>query len=110
MVCCDQCGACCRGHLIVEADDLDVLREPLLISADPEYAGRSPDDVVRELQSDVGYCIALACGAPCPFLVDNRCSIYPTRPNACVGMQAGDEQCQMARREEGIAAFPRCDG
>jgi hypothetical protein len=31
---CDQCGACCKGHLIVEAYALDVLREPHLAAAD----------------------------------------------------------------------------
>ena len=110
MVCCDQCGACCRGHLIVEADDLDVLREARLISADPHYTGQSPEEVVRHLRDDVECCVTVACGAPCPFLGGNRCSIYPTRPNACVGLLAGDEQCQAARREEGIPPLPTCDG
>ena len=110
MASCDQCGACCRGHLIVEADELDVLREPRHIFADPHYAGQAPDEVVRRLQDEVGSCVIVACGAPCPFLADNRCSIYPTRPNACVGLQAGDEQCRTARREEGIPPLPFCDG
>lgn len=41
------------------------------------------------------------CGAnmPCKMLgSDNRCTVYPTRPNVCVGFRAGDEQCQGARR------------
>jgi hypothetical protein len=28
--------------------------------------------------------------------------IYPTRPNACVAMQAGEEQCEQARIEMGL--------
>lgn len=36
---CDQCGACCTGRLIVQAEDLDVMREPRLIEADPYWAG-----------------------------------------------------------------------
>ena len=102
MAACDQCGACCKGYLIVEAGELDVLREPRLIAADRHYAGRAPEEVVRCLQEDVGRCVIVACGTACPFLAHNRCTIYPTRPNACVGFQAGDEQCQMARRQEGI--------
>jgi Fe-S-cluster containining protein len=40
---------------------------------------------------------------PCMFLGnDNLCQVYPTRPNACVGMQAGDKQCQAAREEAGL--------
>ena len=44
--------------------------------------------------------VTLACGQACPFLSEGKtCSIYPTRPNDCVAMQAGDEQCQQARAE-----------
>lgn len=34
----------------------------------------------------------------------NQCVIYPTRPNCCVALQAGDEQCQGARSAVEIAA------
>jgi len=46
---------------------------------------------LEELRDDMKI-VLLACGKdkPCMFLAeDNRCSIYPTRPNACVGMEAG---------------------
>ena len=99
---CDSCGACCR-KLIVEADDIDLMREPQLLYADRDFvANYGPDEAVEALQEDFGRCLIIACGKPCYFLRDNQCSIYPTRPNACVAMQAGDEQCQGARREEGI--------
>ena len=100
---CDKCGACCKGSLIVEADDLDVLREPRLIDADRHHAGKSVEQVVHEIQTDMK-AVILACGSTCPFLgAENMCSIYPARPNVCVGMQAGDEQCQEARAAEGLA-------
>jgi len=99
---CDQCGACCQGHLIVEADEIDVLREPRLIEADPHYRGRSLSDVRQELTDDLK-CLVIAAARPCIFLqVDCRCAIYPTRPNACVAMEAGDEQCQQARLAQGL--------
>ena len=94
---CDCCGACCQGHLIVEAYDLDVLREPRLIEADAHYAGRSVDEVLSVLE-EAGRCLIIAAAHRCLFLdSDDRCSIYPTRPNLCVAMEAGDEQCQLAR-------------
>ena len=102
---CDLCGACCKGHLIVEADVLDILREPRLIDADPYYAGKLPREVVNMLETEPGRAVVIACGEdrPCRFLDgDNRCSIYPTRPNDCVAMQAGDEQCQQARQMAGL--------
>lgn len=97
---CDQCRACCKGSLIIEADDLDVMREPRLIDA--HHRGKPVHQVVYEIQHDFKT-VYLAGGSPCAFLnPDNRCSIYPTRPNCCVGMEAGDEQCQAARGMEGL--------
>lgn len=52
---------------------------------------------------DVGVCLLIAGPRPCQFLgPDSTCSLYFTRPNACVAMQAGDEQCQRARQAEGL--------
>ena len=91
--------------MIIEADDIDLMREPRLVQVDPHYAGQQASVVIERLQNDVGRILLIACGTdrPCPFLDGgNLCSIYPTRPNACVIMQAGDEQCQIARRELGL--------
>jgi Fe-S-cluster containining protein len=103
---CDRCGACCQGHLIVEAYQLDVLREPKLIGADTGsfYDGMTHEQVVDAL-ADEYRCLVLAAAKshPCNFLGDDKlCRIYPTRPNACVAMQAGDEQCQSARQDAGM--------
>jgi len=100
---CDKRGTCCQGSLIVEADDLDVMREPLLIAGDKSQGDRSVEQVIREIQTE-GKIVLLACGSACAFLAENNdCSIYPTRPNSCVAMQAGDEQCQHARNVAGIS-------
>lgn len=48
-------------HLIVEADDLDVLREPRLLDVDRHYAGISVDEVVREIRDEMKI-VLLACG------------------------------------------------
>lgn len=99
---CDQCGACCKGHLIVGTEWVDIIREPRLIDADPYWRGKSVQEVVNET-ADGMKMVTLACGSPCSFLgADNRCTIYPTRPTDCVAMQAGDEQCQQARAAEGL--------
>ena len=99
---CDSCGVCCMGYLLVEADLLDLLREPRLISADRHRSDWSFDAAVQDLE-DEGCSLLVAGVDRCPFLgAENRCSIYPTRPNVCVAMQAGDEQCQQAREEEGL--------
>ena len=95
---CDHCGACCQGVLIVEAFYLDAIREPRILDADVSGQRRAIDDL-----SDDDRCVLLAAGHPCRFLGgDNRCTIYPTRPNVCVGMEAGEEQCQEARGRRGL--------
>lgn len=99
---CDQCGACCQGHLIVEVYELDVLREPRLAANSLSSATHDTNsqDLMAALDQE-GTCLVIACGDehPCPFLgIDKLCGVYPTRPNACVAMPAGDEQCQSARR------------
>ena len=101
---CDQCGACCNGSLIVETDEIDLMREPRLIEAEPSLKGYSVPQVLEKYENETGFAILLACSSdrPCPFLVGKKCSIYPTRPNVCVAMQAGDEQCQEARKATGL--------
>jgi Fe-S-cluster containining protein len=95
---CDLCGICCQGTLIVEAFHLDAIREPRLLDADVTGKTRPLDDL-----TDDDRCIILAANIPCKFLgSDNRCTIYPTRPNVCVGMEAGDEQCREARESCGL--------
>jgi len=101
---CEQCGACCKGHLLVEAYDLDVLREPHLAVADisGHTRGMSYETLMAELEQE-GRCLIIGGGKECKFLRgDNTCAIYPTRPNVCVAMQPGDEQCQEAREAEGL--------
>ena len=106
---CDQCGACCKGHLIVEAFEVDALREPRIIAADPHYASRSIEEALQLLQ-DESRCVLLAAAGPCMFLDgQGDCSIYPTRPNECVTMQAGHEQCRKAREAEDLTSLEPID-
>ena len=102
---CDKCGACCRGNLLVEVYDLDVWREPRL--ADSHISLWTRDMARQALMDELeqeGKCLIIA-AAPyaCAFLrEDNTCDIYPTRPNVCVGMRPGEEQCQEARTTDGL--------
>lgn len=93
---CTRCGACCR-NLIIEIEHLDILREPRLLEAAELLDGNGK----VKFEDDFEKQYLLACGKrkPCPFLKDNKCGIYPTRPNVCVAMEAGGEQCAMSRAE-----------
>ncbi len=91
---CRQCGACCR-RLIIEIEHLDVVREPRLLKAAHLLDGHGKMTFENDFQKQY----LLACGErkPCPFLKDNKCEIYPTRPNVCVAMEVGGEQCKDSR-------------
>jgi len=91
---CKKCGKCCHTF-IIEIGQLDVVREPRLL----EHAKLLDGNGKIEHESDYEKEYLLAAGEtmPCPFLVDNKCSIYPTRPNCCVAFEAGGQQCAEAR-------------
>ena len=94
------CGACCKGHLIVECDDLDVQREPRLIEVDQWHAGKPAYEVVKGIREEWK---AVILPGPCPFLDgQSRCDVYPTRPNACVAFEPGSESCQEVRAAENM--------
>jgi Fe-S-cluster containining protein len=105
---CDSCGLCCR-RLLVEADWSDVLREPRIAQECPNHGAKLPP-VLEQcwlLYSD-------AKAGACPFLGDDqKCGIYPTRPNTCVTFAAGSPKCQELRTEAGLpplAAVPGASG
>jgi len=96
---CDRCGACCE-RLIIEVEHEDVLREPKIAESATLLDGRGKLPLV-----DAQW--GLACGSGCPFGshdADGKhaCRIYATRPGVCVSMQAGSEQCVMARSIIGL--------
>ena len=93
---CDNCGLCCE-HLIVEADAVDVLREPRIEIERP--LGKRAVSL-----SVLDACWVLAYpGQPCAFLTpQRRCEIYPSRPQTCVAFLAGSSKCQELRQEQGL--------
>lgn len=89
---CGRCGACCR-LLLLDVSGCDLLREPrwaeyITPYRDVDYTDwqAEPDSVIWHVETKDG----------CPFLAaDNRCTIYPTRPDMCVAFRAGlDDRCR----------------
>lgn len=94
---CERCGACCR-HWIVEADLVDVLREPRIAAecALMDGYGKLP------LDSDSVWMIACGPSESCPFQRGNECDIYPTRPSECVAFSPGSLKCAECRTAAGL--------
>ncbi len=96
---CDCCGLCCQ-RLIVEADAIDVLREPRIESQCP-LGHRAATLPILE-----ACWIVAVPGRPCPFLTaENRCGIYPSRPWNCLTFMAGSTKCQQLRQQHGLPAL-----
>jgi len=106
---CRKCGLCCMGHLILEASELDVMREPRIAAAGAECKDGGEyglSDLCWSLNTGAD----LGAGLPaCPFAVintlggDATCMIYRTRPNMCVAFEPGGEQCQELRLGVGLS-------
>ena len=93
---CDNCGVCCKSFHIF-ASDADVEREPRIV----EHSKRLPG--WQETPEWKYQLYPLPFLEACDFLgEDNRCGIYATRPYVCRKLQAGDHQCQDARRRNGL--------
>lgn len=100
---CDNCGLCCK-KLIIEIDHVDVVREPKRVGIAKQMKGMYEE----ESPWDREYMLACGASMPCPMLgTDNLCQIYPTRPNVCVAFEAGSEQCNELREENGLLPISR---
>jgi uncharacterized protein len=90
---CLECGACCRDNRVeLEEQDLERFAQ----------AGRS--DLARAPYArldDGKIVLILRRDKRCKHLADdNRCGIYPIRPDACSTFPAGSECCLSSREEE----------
>jgi Fe-S-cluster containining protein len=78
------CAACCRSHLTIPV-------YPLELVGIYWYATERLEEPVRgRLKAQLR---AHVSGAPCPFLVDEACSIHPLRPMACRQFNVFDRVC-----------------
>ena len=94
---CERCGSCCGGlGPIIEADIVDAARESRIpIACERQNETMQPETWMWSLQRDNE--------TPCRFLVRDSedgaslCSLYDTRPDACVCFAAGSKQCEKVR-------------
>jgi len=85
---CKKCWRCCR-ELKLEIMELDLIREPKL----REYAIQI---TIWWEEKNNPFDQAYILPNPCPFQIDNKCSIYWTRPNICV---AFSDKCIIKTKE-----------
>ena len=105
---CDLCGACCH-RVKVELSQADIDREPKLAPLARPCTVRlvHTDRTGAEVGPAVATRRALAMvsdgpGESCRLLADNRCTVHPTRPDACRIMAAGSDHCQRERARVGL--------
>lgn len=90
---CTVCGACCRG-VGIELHKADLIREPQLL----QYATSWTDiPLTKRGGFRPASHVIQTHGHDCPFLADNHCRIYKTRPDICRNLPPSYLVCQMAR-------------
>lgn len=90
---CLECGACCRDNeVVLEKDDVERLEKAGKGAlARAPYAKKKNGRVV----------LTLLASKRCRHLArDNKCKIYPARPDACSSFPVASECCMFAREEE----------
>ena len=75
---CTTCAACCRDNLLPLNED-EIIRLAVRLGLD-----RATFEQRHLVKDDLDHQPALD-AQPCPFLLDNRCTIYDDRPEACRG-------------------------
>lgn len=95
---CDNCGLCCTT-MLARATTVDAMREPRIAQECRRAKVNGQVEDWYMLNSDPeGNTLP-----PCRFHTGQGCGIYSTRPNACVGFQAGSPDCQWLRQGAGLA-------
>lgn len=84
LACGKGCAACCRSHLTIPVYPLELVGIYWYATERLEEPMRSR--LKAQLRAHVS-------GAPCPFLVDEACSIHPLRPMACRQFNVFDSVC-----------------
>lgn len=91
---CATCGACCREGFDAAPAEGGSLPEELTYAWSEEFT------IVRRLEQGRGTrCICLI-GDGCNHAF--RCTQYAQRPTACRELEAGSENCMLARRRVGL--------
>jgi Fe-S-cluster containining protein len=77
LVCRAGCSGCCHHHLSVFAVEADAVREAIVALPNQVLA------VIHQQAREVSEREAAGESVACPLLVENRCSIYESRPLIC---------------------------
>lgn len=79
---CEHCGECCTAmdSIAINEDEINRISEILHISK-TVFIQQYTEENRNELETSLDY---YSLKRPCPFHIDNRCSIYSYRPHACI--------------------------
>jgi len=87
------CSHCCKTSVMIRQTEADAIGKKVGRAA-RKVAIREPDRI-KGLAFDEKYA-----GSPCPFLVDEKCSVYEVRPYVCRqahSLNASPDQCDTSK-------------
>lgn len=79
-VCRSGCSHCCNIAVVITSAEASVIGKEIGIAP---IAAKKPKGSARKLRSHEKKLVERSFGVPCPFLKDDSCSIYDSRPIAC---------------------------
>jgi Fe-S-cluster containining protein len=120
---CTECktSACCIAFVVsITKDEYESgYYEPYAVELDPQYMKQIKGSVllpstatspVHGITDEAEYYLEGRLGEPCPFLENNRCSIYDQRPITCrIYTCVGDKRITQAMRDGTDTIFSELD-
>ena len=103
------CSYCCYYKVVARAVEVVAIQQFVVMHFKPEQVKATVDQAKRNVDETKGLSHAehLAINQRCPFLVDEKCSIYPVRPSKCRSFHAADvEGCKLSYENPTDLAIP----
>ncbi|MFN9472694.1 YkgJ family cysteine cluster protein [Acidovorax sp.] len=101
------CAHCCHITVAISRSEAQVIAKETGRKLNPR-AGAINMGSLDQIQDPQQHLDSLAFGSPCPFLVDDQCSIYEVRPLACrlqVNLDEDDLLCQLVEDHKPMVPY-----
>jgi Fe-S-cluster containining protein len=108
---CSQCGECCSSQDLVQLTAYELYRLARHFEMEPESFFKKYCIVTATNLNPVPHVYIKTAGGRCPFLKDNKCTVYEARPYACRAYpqrvywsHAGDMKASVREKYPGMEA------
>lgn len=97
--CHSGCSYCCYYKVVACAIDVVAIHHFVVSRFKPEQINAAVEQATRNVEEakNLSHAEHLAINQRCPFLIEQKCAIYPVRPSKCRSFHAADvEGCKLS--------------